>query len=95
MQERIFSRADGEVFVKMDVIHEQHGEDGRGGRARTWPVTRLRALTGSRFQAEEDGMEAWRDGERDAGMEGWMTPWAVARQPSLSMGFSRQEHWCG
>ena len=57
MQERIFSRADGEVFVKMDVIHEQHGEDGRGGRARTWPVTRLRALTGSRFQAEEDGME--------------------------------------
>ena len=31
MQERIFSRADGEVFVKMDVIHEQHGEDGRGG----------------------------------------------------------------
>lgn len=31
MQKRILSRADGEVFVKMDVIHEEHGEDGRGG----------------------------------------------------------------
>ena len=24
-----------------------------------------------------------------------MTPWTVARQASLSMGFSRQEHWSG
>ena len=24
-----------------------------------------------------------------------MTPWAVARQASLSMGFPRQEHWSG
>ncbi|KAG5214482.1 hypothetical protein JEQ12_000058 [Ovis aries] len=31
MQERTLSRADGEVFVKTDVIHEEHGEDGRGG----------------------------------------------------------------
>ena len=23
------------------------------------------------------------------------TPWTVARQAPLSMGFSRQEHWCG
>ena len=24
-----------------------------------------------------------------------MTPWTVARQAPLSMGFSRQEHWSG
>ena len=24
-----------------------------------------------------------------------MTPWAIARQASLSMGFSRQEYWSG
>ena len=24
-----------------------------------------------------------------------MTPWTVARQAPLSMGFSRQEHWVG
>ena len=24
-----------------------------------------------------------------------VTPWTVARQPPLSMGFSRQEHWSG
>ena len=25
----------------------------------------------------------------------FMIPWTVARQGSLSMGFSRQEHWSG
>ena len=25
----------------------------------------------------------------------FVTPWAVARQAPLSMGFSRQEHWSG
>ena len=25
----------------------------------------------------------------------FVTPWTVARQVPLSMGFSRQEYWCG
>ena len=25
----------------------------------------------------------------------FVTPWSVARQAPLSMGFPRQEHWCG
>ena len=30
-----------------------------------------------------------------SGLQLHLTPWAVARQASLSMGFSRQEYWSG
>ena len=52
------------------------------------------AVTGSdrRTPTSRDGLDSF---PMRSGVRLFLTPWTVARQSPLSMGFSRQEHWSG